>query len=225
MPQATMKSPAEWQRPSHGSMHACECNCFFSWIHLSTYHAVHFPFSPLVRLRAQWQEHVHLRGPISGETDYVIVWFSHCHSLESVLWKLKRRDCETPSHWIHPGSQLAAKSNNYSDLTPYSYCIASRLTTDSLCASMNVSVCVCFLVGLHARYLCIWIEGCFSMLGVHVIHNLAIQSYCQKMRKRANPGYGIDVKQDRVDPCVTEAISWQLVHYPAPHSLSTSITV
>ena len=26
-----------------------------------------------------------LRGPISGETGYVIVWFSHCHPRESAL--------------------------------------------------------------------------------------------------------------------------------------------
>lgn len=87
-----------------------------------------------------------LRGPISGETGYVIVWFSHCHPQESVLWELRRRDCESPSHWICPASQLAVKSNNDCDLTPT--LIASGLiTAGSLCASANVcvSVCVCVL--------------------------------------------------------------------------------
>lgn len=146
-----------------------------------------------------------LRGPISGKTGYVIVWFSRCHPQESVLWELRRRDCATPSYWIRPASQLAATSNNDSDLTSYSYCIASRLITEgSLCTSVNVSVRVCFPVAVHFRYLCICVEDCFSVRGV--IYNL--QSCCQKMRKRANPSNRIDVKQDKVDPYVTKATSF-----------------
>lgn len=123
---------------------------------------------------------------------------------------MRRRDCETPSHWIHPASQRAAKSNNDSDLTSHSYSIASRLiTAGSLCASVNVSVCVsalrreCTLDTFVSAS-----EDCFSVPGVCASHNFAIQSYCQKKRKRANPSYGIDVKQAMVDPYGTKATSF-----------------
>lgn len=53
---------------------------------------------------------------------------------------------------LQPDSQLAVKSNNDSDLTPCSYCIASRLVAEcSLCASVNVCASVCFPVGMHFR--------------------------------------------------------------------------
>lgn len=119
------------------------------------------------------------------------------------MWELKRRDGETPGHRIRPDSQLAAESNDDSDLTPYSYCIASRLITSG---RLSVSVNVSAHVGIpaHFSYLCICVEGCFSVPRLHVIQNLVIQCYW-KWEERANPSYGIDVKQDKVDPYATEA--------------------
>lgn len=80
-----------------------------------------------------------LNGPISGETGYMIVWFSHCHPRESALWELKRKNWETPRHQIGPARQLAAKSNNYTDLTPYFYSTVSRLLIADIVCAFNES--------------------------------------------------------------------------------------
>ena len=86
----------------------------------------------------QWQQHVS-QWSISGETGYMIVWFSHCHPHESALWELKRKNCETPRHQIGPARHLAAKSNNYTDLTPYFYSTVSRLLIADIVCAFNES--------------------------------------------------------------------------------------
>lgn len=71
-------------------------NCLFPRIRLPVSQAVYMAFPSLI---SSWQKHVDLRGPISGETGYVIVWFSRCHPQESVLWELMKTECESPGVW------------------------------------------------------------------------------------------------------------------------------
>lgn len=100
--------------------------------------SVHLPCSSFSFFHHQWgcdhsDKSMWISEALSVEKQAMWLWFSHCHSQESVLWELRRRVCETPSHWICPASRLAAKPNNDSDLTSYSYCIAFSMITASSC--------------------------------------------------------------------------------------------
>lgn len=70
----------------------------------------------------------------------------------------------------------------------------------------NVSVCVCSPA--PERTPDTFVSEPRLCPGEHVIHNLVVQSYCQKMReKKSKSKYGIDVKQDKFDLCVAKATS------------------
>lgn len=118
---------------------------------------------------------------------------------EEGLWKL-------PVTGSVPASQLAAKSNNYTDL---SLRLIVLLLDLIVCVRLRMCLCVClcFSNWKCASDLC---RGwrLFRCAGracdPQSCHPVLLS---ENEKKRTSPSYGINVKCDKADPCFTKATS------------------
>lgn len=158
-----------------------------------------------------------LRGPISGETGYVIAWFSHRHSQESARRELRRRDCESPSL----SAQLAR-------LKSLIMAVTSTLTLIILLLDWSqTAVCVhlCVLVRMHFRHLCVCGIGCFSVCVKPFDPQYCHPILLSENETKSKPKLWNWCKARQGQPlCHRGYIWWQLVYYQPPHFLSTSVT-
>lgn len=130
--------------------------------------------------------------------------------------------------FVNPISLLAAcrpaaESNNTSDLHPLLYCIATAPLNPSRWCCYHACACACVLsVCSNGRPPEVVSVVVLKAGLVRMWATAAIQFYRGKMRTGVHPSCGIDVQQDKVDPCVTEAT---VLVSPPYFSSPTSITV
>lgn len=112
----------------------CECNCLFSCIISPPLLLVCFPFSPLVKLRSQWQSIGISEAP---SVEKQAMWYCVLLGVIPRSWVYGNWGGGAGNLPVCLSRQLAVKSNNDRELRLHSHWITDELYVDL------VEMCVC----------------------------------------------------------------------------------